>query len=485
MEVENLPLLDEWQGIVDPFRAGKKGAKASKQGAAVLSSLLNSRVVEITRLLPDFVYLPSGMVGKAFSNSYSNLLKDKCDAIWAWIGEQKQDRQEAERLYALPGAMRNDAEAAILCLQYVRATTKEQKERLVSILSDLDAKMIASLLEPVTEEFKVRKAIQLLLTAAEEQRADGRIREAILEGILPTVGKWRLHTGTSNLRAKIIGVFERLPAGSASRIGKMLPPEMQTAPSASAIREARPESKDPPIQEATQVTVPDEASHGEPVASDGLGARQPHALIETPVRDEPTRLEHSKTSAPAVDQFAWLDAVIQVAALPQSYYLDIRQQLERGEQGREELQRKYVDLQTELAAAQAKIQQLQSAVDQVSSSNDAIQRERRSLSEALEREQQAKVLIESSMRVLQTREQGWGREREELSHRINDHAERTLADFKVALSFAISPVVRELPDIESPRLAELAPNLRVIIRQILDALADKGVEIKGAAGAAR
>jgi Skp family chaperone for outer membrane proteins len=265
----------------------------------------------------------------------------------------------------------------------------------------------------------------------------------------------------------------------------MLPPEMQTAPSASAIREAQPESKDPPIQEATQVTVPDEASHGEPVASDGLGARQPHALIETPVRDEPTRLEHSKTSAPAVDQFAWLDAVIQVAALPQSYYLDIRQQLERGEQGREELQRKYVDLQTELAAAQAKIQQLQSAVDQVSSSNDAIQRERRSLSEALEREQQAKVLIESSMRVLQTREQGWGREREELSHRINDHAERTLADFKVALSFAISPVVRELPDIESPRLAELAPNLRVIIRQILDALADKGVEIKGAAGAAR
>ena len=89
------------------------------------------------------------------------------------------------------------------------------------------------------------------------------------------------------------------------------------------------------------------------------------------------------------------------------------------------------------------------------------------------------------MRILQESEQAWGREREELARRINDHADRTLADFKVALSFAISPLVKDLPDMASPRLAELAPNLRVIIRQILGALADKGVEIRGTAGVAR
>jgi hypothetical protein len=195
MEVENLPPLDEWQHIVEQFRAGKKSSKASKQATTVLSSHLNSQEVEITGLLPDFAYLPPGTVGRAFSDSYSNLSKEKRDAIWAWMGEQKPDRQDTERLYALRGAMRDDGGAAILCLQSVRATTKEQKERLVSVLSDLDAEMIASLLEPVTKEFEVRKAIQLLLTGAEQQRTESKVREAILEGILPTVGKWRLHTG--------------------------------------------------------------------------------------------------------------------------------------------------------------------------------------------------------------------------------------------------------------------------------------------------
>ena len=484
--MQNLLPQDEWQRTVDQFRAGKKGGKADKH-AAVLCSLLNSPAADIPRLLPDFSYLPSGVVGRAFSNSYSNLSKDKRDAIWEWIGEQKQERQDVERAYALPGAIRTDADAAFLCLFGLRATTKEKKERLASVLTGIEGTMIASLFGPVQEEFKARKAVQLLLTVAEEPRADGGLREAILEGILPAVGKWRLDTGASNCRAKIVDVFERLPAGSASRIGKMLPAEMQTAPSAGAIREAGPELKDRPIQDATKPSVADDnvASSNEPVASVGLKSEPPHAAIQYLVRDEGLPIDSLRTNAPVADRFAWLDAIMQVVAHPKSYYVGIRQQLERGEQGREELLRKYAESQAELAAAQAKIQQLQSVVDQVSSSNDAIQRERHSLREALEREQQAMASIESSMRILQESEQAWGREREELARRINDHADRTLADFKVALSFAISPLVKDLPDMASPRLAELAPNLRVIIRQILGALADKGVEIRGTAGVAR
>jgi hypothetical protein len=481
MKVENLPPEEEWRRAVDQFRAGKKGGKADKH-VAVLISVLSSSSVDLGRLLLDFSYLPSGVVGRALHHSYSSLSNVQRSAIWEWIAQQKQERQEVERAYALPGAIRADPEAALVCLLGIRATTKEQKERLVSVLSGLDGAAIASLFNPAIEEFKARKAIQLLLTVAEGPHADERVREAILEGVLPAVGKWRLDSGVDNFRAKIVDIFERLPANSASRIAKMLPAGMQPANNAHETPEAGSEET-AHEQDATERSVAEDAAESKKrVASGGLEAGQPHAAVQDLVLVEQIPFESQGTGAFAADQFAWLNAIMQLAAHPKSFWVDIRQQLDSGEKAREELQRKYAESQTQLGVAQARIQQLQSAVDQVSSSNDAIQKERHSFGEALARQQQAMASLESSMRMLQEREQGWGREREELSHRINNHAERTLEDFKVALSFAISPLVRDLPDMGSPRLAELAPNLRVIIRQILGVLTDQGVEIRGTAG---
>ena len=195
MEKQNSSVLQEWRGIVDQCKSGKHAnSQTAVKFSGILSSLLQSPDGVLGELLPDFSFLPSGTVGRAFAKTYGALPNEKRQAIWEWMGRQQPERRDAERTYALPGLIRGSSPYAFECLCDLKATNKEQRERLVSNLGEFSASTLSSIFETEEPEYKIRRVVNSLLAVAQEPRADLDFRAAILEAVAPAVRRYRWNT---------------------------------------------------------------------------------------------------------------------------------------------------------------------------------------------------------------------------------------------------------------------------------------------------
>jgi hypothetical protein len=76
----------------------------------------------------------------------------------------------------------------------------------------------------------------------------------------------------------------------------------------------------------------------------------------------------------------------------------------------------------------------------------------------------------------------FSKERDGLQRRIDVNADARVKDFRLAISAALSPIVRDVPSPGSERAAELGPGLLICIDQIIRALTQKGISLRHAAG---
>jgi hypothetical protein len=102
----------------------------------------------------------------------------------------------------------------------------------------------------------------------------------------------------------------------------------------------------------------------------------------------------------------------------------------------------------------------------------------RSLTEDLQRERNAR---QTSERELIDAKETFSRERATLQRRIDVNAEARVNDFRIAVSSALTPIVRDVPPPGSERAADLGPGLLVCIDQVVRALSEKGIELRRSA----
>lgn len=102
----------------------------------------------------------------------------------------------------------------------------------------------------------------------------------------------------------------------------------------------------------------------------------------------------------------------------------------------------------------------------------------KALTEDLQRERNIR---QTSERALLDAKEDFGRERAALQRRIDVNAEARVKDFRIAVSAALTPVVRDVPLPGSERAADLGPGLLVCIDQMIRALSEKGIEIRRSA----
>jgi hypothetical protein len=97
-------------------------------------------------------------------------------------------------------------------------------------------------------------------------------------------------------------------------------------------------------------------------------------------------------------------------------------------------------------------------------------------------ERESAGALRSSLEALEAKLRTTGKEREELSVRIDEHADKTLYNFRVAIAASIAPILKDLPNDGDPRLTGIGPNLLIIIRQLMDALIEHGIQLTPNAG---
>jgi chromosome segregation ATPase len=285
-----------------------------------------------------------------------------------------------------------------------------------------------------------------------------------------------LHTGGSNYRQQIVSVFQRLPLELANRINQLLPENMQCT----VTQVQMTPHVDDEIKEEQRPELPPDRSPAQDQKSESAKQVQPDEQAAT--------VEFSKKMDVAPDPIAWFDANIQMLAHARQFYADARQQYEAERERRRELEgqlKAHAESEAALADSLTRLNQTRDSLNRLMETHDRIQKERDALVRDLQQERETRTSLENSLQALESSVKASGQEREQLSQRIDDHADKVLSDFRVALSSAISPLVKDLPDADSAQLAEFAPNLLIIIRQIIDTLADRGIEMHQAVGRPR
>jgi hypothetical protein len=511
------PALEQWHQTVQQLKGGNRprtNLQLMRQYAAVLEEAFTDSATALDQLVPDLQILPNGVVGMALGSACDRLTPEKRRAVFGWVSRQDQERADAERVYAVRGLLRLSPREAFHALRAMRSSpTKEQRERLASVLSDVPAEQIGPMfLDQI--EHEIRKVIVLLLLAAQEPKSDSRTRSAVLEGVLPVVARLSLHTGSigNEVRDRIAAVMRSTDQSSLKRMSKSL---AEQAPEAIATfmpdqAEHSPTGGDPPPLGASSSAPPmpkpecDVSGHERtevPAAPatraaghcpSDAPARAGIAAEATPERTEPAMIAprdsrpSERTTASghriAADPLAWFDANIQMLAHAREFYLAVRADAEAARKRAEDLERLVSELQP-LAAraenAENRTRYLESERAELAQKIESMSASVTSTRQELESEKQAR---KTSEHALVEATDAFSRERDGLQRRIDVNAEARVKDFRLAISAALSPIVRDVPSPGSERAAELGPGLLICIDQIIRALTEKGITLRRVAG---
>lgn len=452
-----------------------------KQYAAVLQELILDRTAPLDMIVPDLTVLPNGVVGMALGAIPKGSASERRNPFLTWISHQDQERGDAERAYALPGLFAAAADEAFQALRSMKSgKNKELKERLASLLADIDAEQIGRIFSD-QKEHEIRKVILLLLATAQESKADRRTRAAILEGVVPTIVRLGIHTGSlgADVRNHLESVIRSLDAIALRQVRESL------------------QTKAPEALRDLFGDLPPRAVSEEPIAGPiepaptevGPCKESPKAMREPSIEKEPEIQSLSAPQPPKIpvtaDPLAWFDANIQMLAHAREYYLAARRETEVERKRREEAETQAEEttvLREKLTGAERRIHQLEldrvEAIGQRDIARDALktvtdnQDEERRSQKAKERQQaDAKEEFE--------------RERQALQRRVDVNAEARLNDFRLAVSAALMPMIRDVPMPGSPGANELGPGLLICIDQMVRALAEKGVDLRRKVGEQR
>ncbi len=485
-----------------------------RQYAAVLEEAFTDTATALDQLVPDLHILPNGVVGMALGSACDRLTPEKRRAVFGWVSHQEQERADTERAYAVRGLLRLSPREAFFTLRAMRSSpTKEQRERLASVLSDVPAEQIGPMFLD-QKEHEIRKVILLLLFAVQEPKSDSRTRSAVLEGVLPVVARLSLHTGSigGELRDRIATVMRSTDQSSLKRMSKALAEQVPEAIAAFMPDQAAPSptggdrpplgdpSSGPPVAklecadslsdrtDAPAAPGPQAVTHS-PSDPSAKAATAPEASLEgtepaivAPREARP--IERAAASGPktVADPLAWFDANIQMLAHAREFYVAARADAEAERKRAEKLERLVSDLQP-LAAraenAERRTRHLESERAELAQKIESMSATVNRTRQELESERQAR---KTSEQALVEATDAFSRERDGLQRRIDVNAEARVKDFRLAISAALSPIVRDVPSPGSERAAELGPGLLICIDQIIRALTEKGISLRRAAG---
>lgn len=453
-----------------------------KQYAAVLQELILDRTAPLDLVVPELAVLPNGVVGMALGAIPKGSATERRNPFLTWISNQDQERGDAERAYALPGLFATAADEAFQALRSMKSgRNKELKERLASLLADIDAEQIARIFGD-QKEHEIRKVILLLLATAQESKADRRTRAALLEGVVPTIVRLGIHTGSlgADVRNHLESVIRSLDAIALRDVRKALqtkaPEALRDLFGGAPPQTASEEANARPIETAPSEVGPDTDSRRimrepsiekEPEVSQSFSAPQPPKIPVTP------------------DPLAWFDANIQMLAHAREYYLAACRETEGERKRREEAETQAEEatlLREKLAGAETRIHQLELERVETMRQRDTARDALKAVTDNLDEERRAQRDKERQ----QADEKGeFERERQALQRRVDVNAEARLNDFRLAVGAALMPVIRDVPMPGAPGANELGPGLLICIDQMVRALAEKGVDLRRKVGEQR
>lgn len=454
--------------------------------AAVLEEVLVDAGVSLDQVVPDLHFLPNGVVGMAFGATCSRLVPERQAAISAWITNQDHERSDAERAYALPGLCDSSPTEAFRAMYLMRASpspAKDQRERLASVLIGVPADNLGRMFSD-QKEHEIRKVVVLLLIAAQEGKADRDTRTAILAGIIPVMARLSLYRGSigADVRKHVQAVMRSLDGISLKHIRESL---IEKAPDAlkELLDEAPPNSareREPePIPVAVPVPpVPPASQPDQPalLSSSRDAQSQPEPPNDTGDQEMKQPLPHVKP-----DPLAWFDANIQMLAHAREFYLAARTEADLEHRRREDAEKagaEHSRVTARLSTAEARLRELAEQLAQATEGRNRNAEALKALTEDLQRERNIR---QTSERALLDSKEEFGRERAALQRRIDVNAEARVNDFRIAVSAALTPVVRDVPLPGSERAADLGPGLLVCVDQIVRALSEKGIELRRSA----
>lgn len=447
--------------------------------AAVLEEVLADAGVSLDQVVPDLHFLPNGVVGMAFGATCNRLAPERQGAISAWITKQDHERGDAERAYALPGLLESSPAEAFRAMYLMRASpspAKDQRERPASVLTGVPTDKLGRMFSD-QKEHEIRKVVVLLLIAAQEGKADRDTRTAVLAGIIPVMARLSLYRGSigADVRKHVQAVMRSLDGLSLKHIRELL---VEIAPDAlkelldeAPLRPAR--GPEPiPVAVAVPVLPPQPA-----LPSSSLEAQSPPRPPDD-TGNEPANqpLSHLKP-----DPLAWFDANIQMLAHAREFYLAARTEADLEHRRREDAERAVAEhsrVTARLLTAEAGMRELAEQLAQATEGRNRNAEALKALTEDLQRERNIR---QTSERALLDAKEDFGRERAALQRRIDVNAEARVKDFRIAVSAALTPVVRDVPLPGSERAADLGPGLLVCIDQMIRALSEKGIEIRRSA----
>lgn len=467
--------MEQWQRVIKPLRQGNR-PRANPQLTRQYATALEEALAESTdQIIPDLDLLPTGVVGRAYGAACARMPTESGQKIFDWISGHDQERADSERAYALRGLMESAPSVAFRMLCSMRSSpTKEQRERLASVLGDITASSIAQTLAGQEKEYEIRKAIELLLIAGQEPKADRNMRRAVLEGVVHSIKKAGLDSGTigAEMRKNVDAILASLDPASAFHFRQVFEQH--------AIQQ-QPQG----VVQKSPDTMPTEA------------ALSPVPVYETPhdlnspagpvgPADE-ARLTGVSVGKP--DPLAWFDANIQMLAHAREFYLAARNEAEtaRAEaeaerKGREEAEATIAGSGHLVETLEICNRKLEEQLSEATRERDLAKTETTKTASALKVEREIR---ESKERELRETAESFTQERENLQRRIDVNAEARLRDFRIALSSALKPLLQDIPSSGSDRAAELGAGLLVRIDQIARTLAEHGIELRRTAGSER
>jgi hypothetical protein len=452
-----------------------------KQYAAVLEEALTDAAAPLDHIIPSFHLLPNGVVGMALSATRKVLPEERRKAISSWISNQEQERGDAERAYALPGLISCAPAEAFHALKSMKTSptpNKDLRERLAWILSDISADQITGIFAE-QKEHEIRKVILLLLITAQEAKADRQTRAAVIEAVIPPIAQFRLYKDSIGLevRRQVEGLMRSLDALSIKRIRESL-------------QEKSPDALQDLLGEPPSAVTPERA-HSTGVEPTHIETRteanRPEVVSDSSKLTEP---EENQTVigpvAPAIlvvpDPLAWFDANIQMLAHAREFYLSARREAEAERIKRGEAEARAADLartKEKLSAAEARIHDLEAERTEVMRQRDVAREALRTVTENLD---QSRLSHKATEREVIEAKEEFNRERQALQRRVDINADARLNDFRLAISAALTPIIRDVPPPGFAGAAELGPGLLICIDQIVRALGEKGINFRRAVG---
>jgi hypothetical protein len=141
---------------------GTKNTRSLREKyAAVVGAVLTEPSVVLSEINPDLQALPAGVAGMAMCDVYDRLDEERKRSLWAWVSQLEEERRDMERTCAIPAVLASDPATAFSILFEMR-TTKDQRERLGSVLRDVSGEMISALFSGEQEqvEYKLRRVVQ-------------------------------------------------------------------------------------------------------------------------------------------------------------------------------------------------------------------------------------------------------------------------------------------------------------------------------------